>query len=567
MLVSLQIRDIVLIDRLDLALAGGLTALTGETGAGKSIILDSLGLALGAKSERALLRKGAKQGAVTATFEVDAAHPACAMAREAGIDSEEGLLILRRTLSEDGRSRAFINDEAVSLTLLRALGECLVEIHGQHDDRGLLDAASHRALLDAFGGLEEEARAVAQRFEAWRAAEGALAAHEAEVAAARADADYYAHALGELDELAPEAGEEDRLAEERTVLSHAEKITEAFNDAQGLLMRDGGISARLAQAMRRLERMADKAGGKLEPALEALDRAAVEAAEAEAVLEVVARELVFDPSRLERIEERLFALRAMARKHSVTPDALPALHDEIARKVAAFTDSGASGARLKAALEAARQAYQASAERLSKKRAAAAKALDKAVNGELKPLKLDKATFATRIDALEPERWGAVGVERVSFEISTNPGAPMGPLTKIASGGELARFILALKVVLAKGGSAATLIFDEVDRGVGGAVAAAVGERLAALARGAQVLVVTHSPQVAARASHHFKIAKGGSGAAPVLTRVAELDKAARREEIARMLSGAEVSDEARAAAERLLSEEAKAPRKSARAG
>jgi len=566
MLASLQIRDIVLIDRLDLSPADGLTALTGETGAGKSIILDSLGLALGAKSERALLRHGARQGSVTAIFDVPPDHAARLLAQESGLAADDGPLILRRTLSEDGRSRAFVNDEAVSLGLLRALGDQLVEIHGQHDDRGLLDASAHRALLDAYGGLVEDTCEVARRFEQWRSAQDALAAHEAQAAADRADADYLAHVLKELDDLAPQEGEEDTLAQERSVLSHAEKITQGFAEAQALLMRDGGVSTRLAQAMRRLERIADKAGGKLEPALDALERAAVEAAEAEAILEAVERDLVFDPRRLELIEERLHALRAIARKHGVMPDALCALREDIARKVTAIGDSGAQSQRLARARDEARASYEDKARRLREKRSAAAVKLDKAVNRELKPLKLDKATFATRIDTLDAERWGAAGGERVSFEISTNPGAPMGPLSKIASGGELARFILALKVVLASTGSAETLIFDEVDRGVGGAVAAAVGERLAMLSRDAQVLVVTHSPQVAARASHHYKIAKASTNGAAAMTRVDDLGADERREEIARMLSGAEVTDEARAAAKRLLSDERPPPRKAARA-
>lgn len=564
MLAALQIRDIVLIDRLDLTLAQGLTALTGETGAGKSIILDSLGLALGTKADRALLRNGARQGQVTAVFEIPADHMARGVAAESGIEAVEGPVILRRVIAEDGRSRCFVNDAPVSLTLLRTIGDTLVEIHGQHDARGLLDAASHRDLLDAYGHLEPAAELVATAHAHWVEAREALETHEAHAAAAAAKTEDLAFALSELDALKPEPGEEARLAEDRAVLSHAEKISEAFADATSLISRDGGISARLAQAMRRLERIADKAAGRLEGALEALDRAAVEAAEAEAVLETVAQELIFDPRRLEQIEERLFALRAMARKHGVAVDDLSALRDDLARKVAVLEDSAGQGQRLRVLMEGARTRFEAAARSLGENRAAAARKLDKAVNRELKPLKLDKATFATRIEPVEPARWGVHGAERVSFEIATNPGAPMGPLIKIASGGELARFVLALKVVLARRGAAAALIFDEVDQGVGGAVAAAVGERLSVLAREAQVLVVTHSPQVAARADHHFKIAKSGAGS-PV-TRVEELNAATRREEIARMLSGAEVSDEARAAADRLLREEDRAARKAARA-
>lgn len=565
MLASLRIRDIVLIEALDLALEPGLCVLTGETGAGKSIILDALGFALGDKADRGLVRAGASQAVVSAAFELDPSHPAHARLRESGIDSASGSLVLRRSMGEDGRSRAFINDEPVTLALLKAVGETLVEVHGQHDDRGLLDPTSHRALLDAFGGLDVEAATLAEAYAAWRTAEAALARHRDEAARAAADADYLAHVTQELAALDPKPGEEAGLAEERLRLGHHEKIAEALDETRTTLARDGGIAARLAQALRRLERASERSQAELASVLAALERALNEVDEAERVLDDVMRALAHDPGRLEAIEARLFALRAAARKHQVHPDALADLHARLAARLEHVTDEAAREGVLAKALEDARRRFEEGARALGDKRRALAASLDAAIAKELKPLKLERATFRTVVETLDLARAGPGGLERVTFLVSTNPGAPPGSLIKVASGGELARFILALKVVLAKGSTATTLVFDEVDRGVGGAVAAAVGERLARLSKNAQVLVVTHSPQVAARGAHHWRIAKSVArkGDATLRTRVEGLDPAARREEIARMLAGSSITDEARAAAERLMADGSPARRRS----
>ncbi len=553
MLAALSIRDIVLIDRLELALDKGLCTLTGETGAGKSILLDALGLALGARADAGLVRQGAEQGSVTAVFDIASAHPARALLTENELEAE-GDLILRRVQTRDGRSRAFVNDQPVSIGLLRQLGDALVEVHGQHDERGLLDASGHRAILDAFGGLEADVAKARRLWAGATAAREALAAHEAMLARAKAEQDYLTHVVAELDELAPEPGEETALAEERTLMMHSEKIAADLAEAEEALSGDGGLDARLNIALRRLSRVAEQAAGRLDGAIAALDRTLVEAAEARDQVALAMRALEFDPRRLEQAETRLFALRAAGRKHNVAVDNLAELADKLRGQLAEIEGGEATQIRLRKEADEAAAAYLLHAKALSASRAKAAAKLDREVMKELKPLKLDKATFKTQIDVLPEGQGGPDGIDRVSFLISTNPGAPLGPLIKIASGGELSRFVLALKVALASRGSAPTLIFDEVDSGVGGAVAEAVGLRLAELARAAQVIVVTHSPQVAARAQHHFRISKGGEAkAAKIATRVETLDAPARREEIARMLAGATVTDEARAAADRLI--------------
>lgn len=553
MLAALSIRDIVLIERLELSLDSGLCTLTGETGAGKSILLDALGLAIGARADAGLVRRGAEQGSVSAVFDVSIDHPARAILRENGIE-DEGDLILRRVQTRDGRSRAFVNDQPVSVGLLRQIGDQLVEVHGQHDERGLLDASGHRAILDAFGGFEDKLQQLRKLWNAASAAREALVEHEGMLARAKAEQDYLTHVVAELDELAPQAGEETSLAEERTLMMHSEKIASDLVEAEEALSGDSGLDARLNVALRRLARVAEQAGGRLDAAIAALERTLNEAAEARDRIAEAVRALEFDPARLELVETRLFALRAAARKHNVQVDDLAALAEKLRGALQEIEGGEARLVALQKAADDAATAYGAAARALSEARAKAAATLDKEVMKELKPLKLDRASFKTQIEVLPEAQGGPEGIDRVSFLVSTNPGAPFGPLIKIASGGELSRFVLALKVALASRGSAPTLIFDEVDSGVGGAVAEAVGLRLAELAKSVQIVVVTHSPQVAARAQHHFRISKGGEAkSAKIATRVETLDAKARREEIARMLAGATVTDEARAAADRLI--------------
>jgi DNA repair protein RecN (Recombination protein N) len=546
-LTLLDIRNVVLIEALSLDFVAGLSVLTGETGAGKSILLDALGLAMGARSDAGLVRAGADAAKVTAEFDVGQSHPARALLAANEIDAD-GPIILRRQLKADGGSRAFINDQPVSAALLRETGALLVEIHGQNDERGLLAARGHRALLDGFGVLEPQVAAVRGAWEAWRAADSAVAAAAERLAADARDREWLDHAIGELKALRAEPGEEEMLAEARASMQKGARLTDDLAAVTALIAgNDGGVS-RLAQAARRLDRI----GGEHEllgEALESLDRALVEAGEAETRLAAAVQALDADPARLEATETRLFELRAMARKHQVQADDLPALAETLEGRLAAL-EAGTSGLKaLEAAAKAARASYGEAAAALGKARRAAAARLDAAVAAELAPLKLDAAKFRTVVAEAEA---GPDGAERVEFEIATNPGAPFAPLIKIASGGELSRFILALKVALAATGSAGTLIFDEIDRGVGGAVASAIGERLARLSGEAQVLVVTHSPQVAARGRHQWRIAKA-SDATATRTEVVPLSAGERREEIARMLSGADVTDEARAQAERLL--------------
>ncbi len=552
MLSRLSIRDIVLIDRLDIDFAQGLAVLTGETGAGKSILLDAFALALGARGDQALVREGAEQGQVIAAFEVAAGHPAHALLEDNGIAAED-MLILRRVQFADGRTRAFVNDQPVSVQVMKQLGESLVEIHGQHDERALTDAATHRRLLDAFGALDAQAARVSALWEARRAAEQQVAAYRSEVERARREADWLRHAVEELGTLAPQAGEETALAERRSTMMQAEKVAEDLRGAHEAIAGANSNVPALAGVIRRLERRSSQAPALIEPAVKALDAALTAMEETRAHLEAALQAADYDPAELERIEERLFALRAAARKYSVPVDELAALSARYAADLA-LIDAGEE--RLKTLEAVAVQAaadYFAAAEALSKARGKAAAALDKAVNAELKPLKLERAKFSTQIDS-DPAAGGPEGIDRVEFWVQTNPGTRAGPLMKVASGGELARFLLALKVVLADRGSAPTLVFDEIDTGVGGAVSDAIGVRLAKLARGVQVLAVTHAPQVAARADRHYLIAKDTlEKGRRVATRVIALEKDHRREEIARMLAGAEITKEARAAAERLI--------------
>ena len=550
MLAQLSIRDIVLIERLDIGFEPGLSVLTGETGAGKSILLDALSLALGARGDASLVRHGAQQGMVTAVFDVPAAHPVRAYLRDNGLD-DEGDVILRRVQSQDGRTRGFVNDQPAGMAMMRDVGRMLVEIHGQHDDRALVDAAAHRDLLDAFGGLTPQAAEVGSRHRDWRDADRALAVHRAKVEAAAREADFLRASVEELSKLDPEPGEETELADMRAGMMRAEKVATDIEDAREVLSGSASGVPQIASLLRRLERKAgDGQGGLLDGIVKALDEALVALDTAQSAVDEAARAANFDPQALERAEERLFALRAVGRKHNVAVDDLAALRDRMADDLA---DIDAGGERL-SALEtealAARGRYDSAALSLSQKRHAAGEVLAAAVMKELPALKLERAEFIVEI-ASEAEDRGESGIDRVDFHVRTNPGTRAGPIMKVASGGELSRFLLALKVALADRGSAPTLVFDEIDTGVGGAVADAIGQRLARLSGQVQVLSVTHAPQVAARAGTHFLIAKGGSER--VTTGVTELEPAARQEEIARMLAGATITDEARAAASRLL--------------
>lgn len=551
MLTALAIRNVVLIEALDLEFGAGLSVLTGETGAGKSILLDSLGLALGARADSGLVRAGETQASVTATFDAPAiGHPLALLLAENGIEIERGEpLIIRRTLRVDGGSRAFLNDQPCSAALLREVGVSLVEIHGQHDDRGLLNARGHRALLDTYGRCDTAS--VTKAYADWRSSAAKLADARMLVENAARDRDYLTHAVEELRRFAPEAGEEEALAAERATMQKGARLSDDLSAINDCLTGSSGGLAQLRQAARRLDRIAAEEP-LLSAVLEALDRAVVEAGEAEDRLVEATEALSFDPGRLDAIETRLFDLRGLARKHQVAPDELAAFRDEMTAKLAAIEGGEGHIALLAANVTDKADAYRSAASRLSAERGCAAARLDAAVAAELAPLKLDSARFRTVVAPLEEGQWGAQGADRIEFEISTNPGAPFAPLAKIASGGELSRFILALKVALAEQGGADTLIFDEIDRGVGGAVADAIGERLSRLAQSNQILVVTHSPQVAARGAGHMLIAKS-SDAVVTRTHVHALDSVERREEIARMLSGAEITAEARAQADRLL--------------
>jgi DNA repair protein RecN (Recombination protein N) len=554
MLAGLSIRDVVIIDRLDLSFGEGLNVLTGETGAGKSILLDALGLALGERSDQALIRQGAAQAVVSAAFEVDADDELHALLAEHGLDGD-GQVVLRRVLGKDGRARAFVNDQPTSVALMRQIGEALVEVQGQFEQRGLLNPATHRQVLDAFAGQPALISATRDAYAAWQDAGAALSEAERAMAEAKADEDYLRHALDELERLAPEPDEEAKLADQRATLMNREKLVAALEQARAEVVGNGAVEDTLRKAQAHLERAGGEGRRFFAPIIDMLDRAAAEASEAARALRSAGVTIEGEAGNLDDIEERLFGLRDLARKHRTTVDKLPALQEAIAAKLAALDDQGGSVATLKAKLAEARAAYVDAAEALSAARRAAAERLDRAVAAELPPLKLENARFHTALTDLDEADWGPSGCERIEFEVATNPGSAPGPLRKIASGGELARFMLALKVVLAQANPVPTLVFDEVDAGIGGATAAAVGDRLDRLAQGVQVLVVTHSPQVAARGAHHWRVSKTENEAA-VMTQVDALATATRREEIARMLSGRDITDEARAAADRLIAGE-----------
>ncbi len=551
MLVTLSIRDIVLIDRLDLDFAAGMSVLTGETGAGKSILLDSLSLALGARGDADLVRHGEAQGQVTAVFDVEGTHPVRVFLRDNDVD-DDGDIILRRIQTADGRTRAFVNDQPVSAGLLRQAGSLLVEIHGQHDDRALVDPESHRALIDVFGGLLGDADALARAHAAFRGAEKAVIDHERRIEAARNEADYLRASVDELSQLKPEQGEEEQLAGRRTDMMQVEKIAGDLNEAFETLNGSTSPIPELASLLRRLERKADQVPALLGQPVRSLAEALDHLEEARGGLESALRETEFDPRELENVEERLFALRAASRKYSVPVDDLPALCERMSGDLAEL-DAGED--KLAALVEAAAKAradYDKKAALLSEKRRKTAKALEKAVERELPDLKLERAKFIVEIQS-DPASRSRSGIDQLEFHVQTNPGTKPGPMMKVASGGELSRFLLALKVSLADKGSAPTLVFDEIDTGVGGAVAEAIGLRLARLASTVQVLTVTHAPQVAARAEGHFLIAKEAMKPDRVATRVQRIDEDHRSEEIARMLAGSVITEEARAAARRLL--------------
>ena len=565
MLIGLGIRDVVLIETLDLSIGPGLTALTGETGAGKSIILDALGLATGARADAGLVRRGRAQAVASAVFAPPPGHPVWAYLEDKGVafESDEDL-VLRRQLGADGRSRAFVNDQAVSVAVLREVGDMLIEVHGQHETVGLLDARTHRPLLDLYGGVESLAEVVAGAWTTWREAVREAEALRRGGAQALAEREELTLRLAELDRLDPKVGEEAGLAEQRALLGAAEKTLADIASAQTSL---GGetLNGRLAQAFRALERARERAAtagaaaasgpvALIGKAAEAIDRALVESQEAVAAIDAAAAAFDFEPGELERVEERLFALRGLARKLNVAVELLPAERARIAQALNGIEDAGHRQAEVDARVKAARGAYFEAAEVLGKVRREAGERLAEAINAELQPLKLDKARLRVAVQTLAEDKAGPNGLDRVEFEVSTNPGAPFGGLGAIASGGELARFALALKAALGGRGQGAAplMIFDEVDQGVGGAVADAVGQRLKRLAGAGQVLVVTHSPQVAARAEAHWRVSKAG-GAEAVRTAVEVLEVQAREEEIARMLAGAEITDAARAAARALM--------------
>jgi DNA repair protein RecN (Recombination protein N) len=554
-LAALTIRDIVLIEQAALEFSPGLNVLTGETGAGKSILLDSLGLAAGGRG-RAGVRPGAAQGSATAIFEPEKKHPVRTLLADQDMDGGDEI-VLRRTLASDGRSRAFVNDQAVGVGLLKDIGSLLLEVHGQQDDRGLFDTATHRGLLDGFGGLNGDTQTVALLHGEWAAARAALEDLQALAERAQAEADFVRAAANELSDFAPEEGEEQKLAGERALMMNAARIAEDVSAALEALAGDRGAETGLALALKKLSRMNEEARKAVGAAETALEQAYALAEEARRELDSLLSRLDTDTGTLEKKEERLFALRALARKYGVTPDQLPAVRNEYVSKQQALTEGGSQIKQAQARVAATREAYLTAARKLSKAREGAAKKLETAVADELAPLKLGHAKFRVALERLDDDKGAATGLEKVAFEVATVEGASFGGLAKIASGGELARFSLALKVALAQVSSPAAMVFDEVDRGVGGAVADAVGERLQRLAQSTQVLLVTHSPQVAARAARHFRISRVKDK-----TRIELLDDEQRLEEIARMLSGANVTVEARAAAKRLMAEAAAPPKK-----
>jgi DNA repair protein RecN (Recombination protein N) len=553
MFASLDIQNVVLIDRLSLEGDAGLVALTGETGAGKSILLDALGLALGARADAGLVRHGAAQATVTASFELPALHPLRGWLADNGIDGGEQI-ILRRSVGKDGRSKAFVNDAAVSVQFLRDVGAQLIEIHGQFDTHGLLDSATHADTLDQFTGTQADAKAVASAWDHWRAAQSKLEEARAGIDAMRLQEEYLRYTVAELEKLAPQTGEEAALADKRQRLLNRDKLSEGLAQAQDIIAADGGLQNLGGRLENVLEKLSAKAGNAAAPLLETLARIRADLEDLGWQIDRLAQSDEEGSDSLEDIEERYFALRDCAKKHRCTTDDLPAVQADLAQKLRLITHQDDALGELEAAVRTARATFAALAEKLSARRCKAAAKLARAVNAELPALKLDKARFDVECKTSADEsHWGPAGMDRVRFLVATNPGAAPGPLDKIASGGELSRFMLALKLILSGGGSVPTLIFDEVDSGIGGAVADAVGERLQRLSLHCQVLVVTHSPQVAARAAHHWHVAKTEQKGT-VVTRIAPLTGlAARQEEIARMLSGANITTEARAQAARLL--------------
>lgn len=546
MLTGLSIRDFVLIEQLELSPQPGLSVLTGETGAGKSILLDALGAACGARSEAGLVRNGAEKAGVTASFSLKKNHPALALLRDNEVESEAGEVILRRAIGADGRSKAFINDQPVSIQLLRQIGALLVEVHGQFDTHGLLDPATHRLALDRFANVD--LAALRKAYGTWQEALKAETAARAALAKARQDEEHLREAVAELKKLAPQAGEEAKLIEQKKKLQNSEKLAQAIGTAQEAVSGEQGAEACLIEAARALNKLGDLGGDAALEIIKQLDIARDAVAEASSLLERMSDDVGGGAS-LDQVEDRLYALRACARKHQVTAEELPELADKLKNDLALLDGSEGQLDRLIAATLAAKAAYERLARNASDERSKAGKKLDKAIKAELAPLKMERANFITAITEGE---WAAEGWDVVNFTVATNPGAPAGPINKIASGGELARFMLALKVVLAGSSDAVALVFDEVDQGVGGAVAAAVGERLAKLAKDVPVLVVTHSPQVAAKAAQHWRVEKALVGKA-TRTSVTVLDATARKEELARMLAGETVTDASRKAAEALL--------------
>ena len=551
MLSHLTVRNIVLIEELTLDFADGLTVLTGETGAGKSILLDALGLALGARANFDLIRAGTERASVSARFDVSKDHPVWALLNVAGIAPSDDL-ILKRQLRQDGKSPASINDEPVSVNLLKQCGDMLIEIQGQFEGRGLLDPANHIGLLDRACGHADMLDSLSANWQAWQSAKSALASAREALDTARREEDWLRDAVAQLDVLQPEPSEEERLIAERSLHANAGKIAEALQLAHTVISDEEGMQTGVGRALSTLERVSGLAGGQLDKSLDALSRALSELADAEAEMASAAEQLDGDPNRLEMIDERLHALRTQARKLNITVDELPEQHSELAARLAAMDDQSGHLAGLAEAEQSALRSYKALAEQVSQNRHAMASQLDKLVMSELPPLKLETARFMTAIEILDQQGWSKTGWDKVRFTATTNPGQSAGPIDKVASGGELARFLLALKVVVAASEPARTLIFDEVDSGVGGAVADAVGERLSRLGQATQNLVITHSPQVAARGKQHLKIAKSQTDET-VISATRELFAHERIEEVARMLSGAEITDEARAAAKALL--------------
>lgn len=551
MLLSLAIRNIVLIEALDLEWGRGLCTLTGETGAGKSILLDALSLVLGVRAESRLVRSGAEQGSVIAVFDVAGNKAAETVLQEAGFEMENPLF-LRRIVNSDGKSRAFINDQPVSVSLLKSLGETLVEVHGQHDQRGLMETAQHREMLDAFGRLSGKLKEVSAAYVAWQDLQQQVKEAQAKIEAAKREEEYLRHSLQELENLAPEAGEEEELATRRQRMMSSEKLAESLNTAMKELTEVKPVQDALHSAQRILTRSGSGEEALFEKAIDALERAAVETAEAMEALQTTADRIEYDERELEQAEERLFALRAAARKYQVTVEELPALQAEITEKLNLLGQTETMIGDLERQAKEARAAYVEAAKALSEAREKASRKLEKKVQAELAPLKMEKTRFQVVLEPLPESQWGPEGCERVYFLAATNVGSHMAPLAKIASGGELSRFMLALKVALSEVKSTPVMVFDEVDTGIGGAVADAVGQRLERLGKQAQVLVVTHLPQVAAQGKHHYFIEKRSKGKT-TRTSVHELKGMERKEELARMLAGAEITEEARAAAGRLM--------------